>query len=231
MAAFIGEDPNGIWALTIYDGGPPGVGSLNGWSLRITTASCPVLPVELIQFESIRDGEDILLQWSTASETNNSGFEVQHKPIDNDGMWESLGFVAGAGTTIDEQSYRYRVRAPDPGIHRFRLKQIDVDGAFGYSEELEARVEVADTHVLGTPYPNPFSYSTAFTLAVADDQRVLVEVYDETGRRVGVVHDGLLTAHRPHEFRFEAGHLASGGYICRATGERFVASQFMILTK
>ena len=84
-------------------------------------------------------------------------------------------------------------------------------------------------HLLSAAYPNPFNSSSAFTLTVADNQHELVEVYDQTGRRVGLLHDGLLEAQTRHQFRFEAGHLASGVYIYCATGESFFESRAMLL--
>jgi subtilisin-like proprotein convertase family protein len=232
MAAFFGEDPNGIWTLEIFDGlDGPNTGTLNGWSLTITTARCTALPVELFAFEAGTEGDDVSLRWTTASETNNSGFEVQRKMDGEGASWESLGFVAGAGTTDKEQSYSYRATDLGPGMHRFRLKQIDLDGAYDYSPEVEAQIGVAGTHSLGTAYPNPFNPSTVFTLVVGDTQPVLVEVYDQTGKRVALLHEGLLEADTRHQFRIEAGQLASGVYIYRATGRSFADSRAALLMK
>src|SRR5690606_29042521 len=86
-------------------------------------------PVQLASFTATRDGEAVVLRWTTASETNNAGFEVQllensKSEIQN---WTTLAFVAGAGTTAEAQAYTYRAEGLAPGTHRFRLRQVDYD--------------------------------------------------------------------------------------------------------
>ncbi|MDX1440231.1 MAG: hypothetical protein R3284_10040, partial [Rubricoccaceae bacterium] len=83
------------------------------------------VPVELTSFDAQVSGDDVVLSWETASETNNAGFEVQLKQ-GND--WQVLGFVEGNGTTTEAQTYSYRAEDMDVGTHTFRLKQIDYDG-------------------------------------------------------------------------------------------------------
>ena len=119
------------------------------------------IPVELVSFDAVVNGTDVSLSWATVSETNNAGFEVQTLSGEN---WNALAFVQGNGTTTEAQTYRFTAEDNAVGTHTFRLKQIDFDGAFEYSDELEVAVETPGTHLLTSAYPNPFNPQSQFTL-------------------------------------------------------------------
>lgn len=186
------------------------------------------LPVELAAFEAVVDGSDVLLQWQTVSETDNAGFEIEHH---DGGTWQRLAFIDGHGTTLETQTYRHRVEALSPGAHRFRLKQVDQDGAFAYSPEAEVRIDLPSAYALTTPYPNPFNPQTSFSLTVARQQEVTVSVYDVLGRRVALLFAGVVAAGQPEALVFEAGSLPSGIYVIHAEGETFTATQPVTLAK
>jgi len=133
------------------------------------------LPVELVSFEAVLTGPDVVLIWRTATETNNAGFEVEFRRMAEE-SFTSFVFVEGNGTTTEVQEYVYRVRDLEPDTYTFRLKQIDFDGAFEYSTEVEATMTVPDSYYLSDAYPNPFNPSTQFSVAVAADQHVSVNV-------------------------------------------------------
>ena len=199
---------------------------------HITFCLGAVLPVELTSFETVIDGRDALLIWETASETNNAGFDVQHRYVDDaTAAFETLTFVEGHGTTELPQTYRYRVDDVAPGHHAFRLKQIDFDGTFEYSPEVEVAVGIPTAYHLSAAYPNPFNPETQFSLSVARAQQVQVTVYDVVGRRVAGLHDGIIEAQTTQAFRFEAGSLPSGLYLVWVVGERFLTSQTITLVK
>jgi hypothetical protein len=192
-----------------------------------------VLPVELTRFEARLDGQSVMLSWETASETNNAGFAVLHttNPKGEADQWLEALFVEGHGTTTEAQSYHYRLEGLNPGTHRFRLKQIDYDGTFAYSPEVEVTVELAEAYRLSAAYPNPFNPQASFTLAVRRAQKVRVAVYNLLGQRVAVLHEGVLPANETHRFVFEAGRLASGLYMIRAEGKQFAATRQVMLAK
>ncbi len=91
--------------------------------------------------------------------------------------------------------------------------------------------EAAEGFLLTAAYPNPFNPSTQFTLTVAREQPVRVEVYNLLGYRVALLHDGVLTAQERHTFTFEADNLPSGLYLIRAAGEQFTSTQRVTLLK
>lgn len=187
------------------------------------------LPVELVAFNAQADRNDVVLHWETASETNNAGFHVEHRYAGD--TFEAVAFVEGFGTTLEARSYRHRLAGLAPGRHVFRLKQVDYDGTFEYSPEVEVTVALPDAAALSPAYPNPFNPETRFTLVVATKQEATVAVYDMTGRRVATLHDGPLAADVPYGFTFDARDLPSGLYVVRATGQTFMTTTSALLVR
>ncbi len=186
------------------------------------------LPVDLVAFEATATDDEVLLYWHTASETNNAGFEVEHKSING---FSSVGFVPGHGTTLDAAEYKFSADGFAPGWHTFRLKQIDFDGTFAYSLEQQVFIDINGAFHFGAPYPNPFNPQTQFTLTLAREQHVKVSIYNLVGARVQVLVDGVLTAEQPHQFTLDGSALPSGIYIIQATGEHFKSARSVTLMK
>jgi|GEM_PF-5877871 len=182
-----------------------------------------VLPVTLTSFQTLQDGESVTLLWETASEQNNAGFEIQHQYAEE--LWQAIGFVPGAGTTDEIQTYSFSVDELIPGKHHFRLKQIDFDGAFEYSQERNVEIELSQRYVLSNAFPNPFNPQTAFTLSIAKTQDVRIELYDLTGRLIQTIHEGSLPANTSHTFIIDGSQLSSGVYLYRVTGDGFTSSK------
>lgn len=187
------------------------------------------LPVELVDFSSRVVEDQVVLTWETGSEWNNDGFEVQHVAIqaDRSDEWSVLDFVQGAGSTETSKSYSYEVSGLHPGLHRFRLKQIDSDGAFEYSDAIEATISVDGTHALAAIYPNPVTSRGTVTLTVGQDQTVRASLYDVVGREVLSVFDGRMKPDVAQSLNFDASSLAAGTYVFRAEGESFVVSRMI----
>ncbi|MEM1094705.1 MAG: T9SS type A sorting domain-containing protein [Bacteroidota bacterium] len=209
---------------------------------QTTSLDNVALPVELTRFEVVMDGDEATLVWETASETNNSGFDVEtffearsafaqasttfanaYVPDDGEedaafttraqGTWEKEGFVQGAGTKLEAQDYQHALGALDPGVYRFRLRQIDYDGGHEYSPEVEVTVEVPRELTLRPNYPNPFNPSTVMTFTVPEAGRTQLVVYDVIGRQVARVFDGEATPGQYYRLQFDGSGLASGVYI------------------
>ncbi len=195
------------------------------------------LPVELTSFTATRDGADVVLSWATASETSNAGFFVEQQAAaaeakeSEPAVWVQLGYVEGAGTTTEPRSYRYRATGLDPGAHRFRLKQIDFDGAFTYSAEVEVTVEMAERYVLEGAYPNPFNPEARFRFAVRESVPVRVGLYDALGREVRVLYAGTPAGSQMQEVRIDGRALTSGTYFVRLLGEGINAVKQITLLK
>lgn len=170
------------------------------------------IPVELTSFSSSVADQKITLSWSTATETNNRGFEVERK-LNNE--WVSAGFVAGKGTTQQISSYSFVddfSARPFTGTVSYRLKQIDLDGSFTYSNIVSNEVDfMPKEYALYQNYPNPFNPSTNVKFALPFESKVSVSIYNVTGERVEVLFNGNLTAGY-HELAFNGAGKATGIY-------------------
>ncbi len=190
-----------------------------------------VLPVELAAFEARADGPAVVLRWRTASETNNAGFAVEGRRADEAEPWRSFGFVEGAGTTSEARAYAFRVEDLAPGRYRFRLRQIDFDGAFTFGPEVAVAVTTPGRFFLSEVYPNPLNPQARFTLAVPRTQSVSASVYDLAGRRVRTLFDGVMAADEARTFVVDGAGLPSGVYVLRVLGETFTAARAMVVLK
>lgn len=194
-----------------------------------------LLPVELTRFDAVLDGRAAALHWATASETNNAGFEIQHRVVTNAeknaGTFEVLGFVDGHGTTLEEKTYAYQIDDLQPGRHVFRLKQIDFDGTFEFSAEVEVSVEMPEAYVLSDVYPNPFNPQARLDFAVKQSQEVTVSVYNLLGQQVLSLYRGTPAAGVTQSLVIDGHGLQSGMYLVRIQGEKFVDTRTFTLIK
>lgn len=187
------------------------------------------LPVELAGFSARLDGTDAVLTWRTLSETNNSGFEVQHRVGEE--AFEAVGFREGQGSTTAATSYRFRVDDLRPGPHDFRLKQIDVDGSTSPTDVVTVEVALDEAFAWTRVAPNPVAGTGTLSMQVRQRQEVTVELYDLLGRRVRTVHDGPLQSGRRHRLALDARGLAGGAYLLRADGKNFSDTQRVVIVK
>jgi predicted nucleotidyltransferase len=201
------------------------VSTFSEFALASDDASNP-LPVELSRLTATLEGNDAVLSWQTASETDNAGFEVERRSPS--GEWSRIGRVAGAGTTPEPQSYRFRDTALPYTADSltYRLRQVDLDGTNTLSEEITlTRAAVTDLELLGT-YPNPARTRATIRFAVparADGGEATLQLYDLLGRRVRqVLISG--TAGR-HEQQLNVSGLSSGLYFLRLVAGGEVRTQ------
>ena len=187
-----------------------------------------LLPVELASFAAVQNARDVVLTWRTASETNNAGFEVQHR---TDGPFRAVGFVEGVGTTSEPQQYRFRHADASAGTHAFRLKQVDVGGASSLSPVVTVTVQPSGTAAVSALQPNPSTGATTLSVAVSSSQRVRVDVYDVLGRRVRSVFDGTVPAGARRTLQVEGATLSSGVYLVRVAGDRFAQTRRWVVSE
>lgn len=139
------------------------------------------LPVELSSFNAVQLKGSVVLNWETATEKNNSGFTIERKG-END-SWRPVGFVSGYGTTTEKQSYSFTDQLVGTGKYSYRLKQMDLDGTFEYSQVVEVLLTPSDFKMYNN-YPNPFNPSTIITYDLPTDAFVTLKVYNTTGEQV-----------------------------------------------
>jgi hypothetical protein len=190
------------------------------------------VPVELTSFAaSVNDG-NVTLNWSTSTETNNQGFEVQRS---SDNQFTTIGFVDGSGTSTENHTYSYVDASVEAGTYTYRLKQIDYDGTSEYSQSVEVEVIAPDVFALEQNYPNPFNPSTMIKFSLAADSKVTLTVFDVLGQEVANLISGDLAA-GSHEINFNASNVNSGVYFYRidataVDGTNFTSVKKMTLTK
>jgi hypothetical protein len=184
-----------------------------------------LLPVELTSFDAVLDGTAAVLTWTTASETNNAGFAVQHR---TDGAFEQVGYRDGAGTTTEAQHYRFRLPDLSAGTHAFRLKQVDLDGSVEFSSPVTVTVR---TRTVSSLSPNPTAGTARLHLSVRRDQAVTVDLYDALGRHVRTVFDGAMASGRTRDIAVGGAALSSGVYLVRIAGERFVTTRRFVVVE
>lgn len=190
------------------------------------------IPVELTSFTSSVSINDVTLNWLTATETNNQGFQIERRNVQDESYddWNSFGFVTGNGTTTEPQSYSFADKNLEAGKYQYRLKQIDFDGTFEYSNKIEVEINVPLKFSLGQNYPNPFNPSTSIQYAIASRQFVTLKVYDVLGNEIAT----LVNEEKPagnYDVEFNASHMASGIYYYQLRAGEFVETKKMILMK
>ncbi len=187
------------------------------------------LPVELTGLDVVTADRSATLNWGTATEDNNAGFDVEYARAGSEFI--QAGFVDGNGSTTEVSEYSYTVEDLLPGKYNFRLKQIDFDGQFEYSDVVEANVSIPGKYILDNAYPNPFNPQTTVNFAVAEEQEVRYELYDATGRLVKTLFSGIVEASETQTLRIDASDLTSGIYIGVLIGQGFNTSQRLVLVK
>jgi hypothetical protein len=187
-----------------------------------------VVPVELTSFTASVTGTSINLNWSTASEINNSGFEVERKTANS--SWQKLGFVNGNGTTTEKQTYSYTDRNLTEGSYNYRLKQVDFNGEFEYSNVIEVLVVAPNKFELSQNYPNPFNPSTSISFTLPQAGNVKLSVYNLLGQEVQTLVNGFMETGL-HSVNFEAKNLNSGIYLYKLEANGINSVRKMTLLK
>ncbi|MCH6573842.1 MAG: T9SS type A sorting domain-containing protein [Bacteroidetes bacterium] len=185
------------------------------------------IPVELLSFTASVTRNTVTLNWTTATELNNLGFEIQRLSIEN--VWGKIVFVEGYGTTTETHNYSYVDANLTPGKYLYRLKQIDFDGQYEYSDVVEVEI-VPEQYTLYQNYPNPFNPSTNIEYSIPSESFVELKVYDVLGNEVASLVNEQQQA-GVYRADFTADNLPSGMYFARITANEFTQVVKMILLK
>lgn len=160
------------------------------------------------------NGNTVVLDWTTATETNNMGFDVEKS---SDGVsFSKIGFVKGSGTTTSSKTYQFKDEQPNDGKTYYRLRQIDLNGQFAYSQVIEIETSTVTDFVIYQNYPNPFNPSTTIKFNLPAAAQVNITVFDVMGSEVANILTKDL-AQGTHSVDFNASHLASGSYLYTIT--------------
>ena len=217
------------------------VAGASGVILKITDSA---LPVELTSLTASVAKNGVTLNWNTATETNNYGFEVEKTshpeqpratPLGSaegasKGEWTKIGFVEGNGTTNAPKSYSFNDKSAS-GKTSYRLKQIDRDGKFEYSQTVE--VTAANTpkaFALEQNYPNPFNPTTAISYQLSTNGFTSLIVYDAIGKEVSTLVNEVKEA-GTHSVQFDGARLSSGIYFAKLTSDSKTQMRKLVLMK
>ncbi len=186
------------------------------------------LPVELKSFSATGGQEGIKLTWSTATETNNKGFEVERS---SDGInYQAITFVNGAGNSVSAKTYDYFDKPERTGTYYYRLKQTDFDGSYSLSSVISADYTIAPAvFALEQNYPNPFNPVTMISYQLSMNSNVSLKVYDMLGNEAAVLVNGYKEAGN-HSVSFNASKLSSGIYFYKLTqGEKTITRKLVLM--
>ena len=186
------------------------------------------IPVELVSFTSAINKHSVSLNWMTATELNNSGFEIE-KSTDKVN-WNKLGFVNGNGTSTEIHNYSFVDQNPLIGTSYYRLKQIDYDGTSEYSSVVEVTYEGVSEFALEQNYPNPFNPTTMINYSIKEKANVELKVFDLLGSEIATLVNEEKTPGN-YIVYFDASKLSSGIYLYAIKAGSFVQTLKMLLMK
>ncbi len=197
---------------------------------KVTLPELTVLPVELTSFTAKSSSNQVSLTWTTATEINNSGFEIQKSTDGSE--FVSVGFIKGNGTTTEPKAYSFVDNHLNnvTGKLYYRLKQIDYNGAFNYSDIVEVVIDLPLEYSLNQNYPNPFNPSTKIKYSVPEQNLVSIVVYGVTGEEIATLVNEVKEAGN-YEIEFNALQLSSGVYFYRMTSGDFTSVKKLSVLK
>ena len=188
-----------------------------------------IIPVELTSFSASVAGSSVQLNWSTATELNNNGFEVQRKTDITD--WQTLAFINGSGTTTVPQSYSYVDNSVSPNTkYYYRLRQNDFDGSFSFSDVIEIEISSLKDYTLEQNYPNPFNPSTNISFTLPKSSYTKLTIYNQTGEVVTQLVNQQLEA-GSYIYNWNAEGKSSGIYFYELQADGYIQTKKMSLLK
>lgn len=199
------------------------------------------VPVELTSFTATPREKEVVLQWLTASEFNNYGFEVErmlnHESASTAGRWEKIAFLKGHGTSNESHTYSYvddlqaLIFVGSLSL-KYRLKQIDFDGTFKYHNEVAVTLgQRPDKIVLVQNYPNPFNPETTIAFTVPEDGNAILRIHNILGQEVRTMAKNDLKAGVTYTLKLDASSLPSGTYYYSLQSGSFIETKRMVLVR
>lgn len=191
------------------------------------------LPVELTSFIYELNKNNVTLRWTTSSELNNSGFEIQRMYLQNgiNSGWSTAGFVRGYGNSGIPTSYSFEDKNLNAGKYKYRLKQIDFNGLYEYFElQSEINISSPGKFSLLQNYPNPFNPNTLIKYILPQTEKVSVMIYNSAGKEIVTLENNIQNAGE-YTLNWDASELPGGIYFCRMETESFFRVIKMILLK
>ena len=193
-----------------------------------------LLPVEIASISAAAQEEGVLIEWSTSTEINNFGFDVERSsepPIAGASTWIKLVFVPGSGTSEIAHDYSYIDKRVAPGRYFYRIRQINRDGSSKYSDSVAAVVGNPKLNFsLEQNYPNPFNPTSTIEFVLPKKALARLEIFDLRGHKIATLLDAETEAGE-HRVSFDCGHLSSGVYLYRLSSGSLSETRKFVLLK
>lgn len=192
------------------------------------------LPVELISLTVINSGSAVILNWQTATEVNNYGFEVE-KIVDGNihastSNWKTIGFVKGHGSSNSPKEYSFIDSDQLSGVMKYRLKQIDNNGSFEYSDIVTVERNQLSKTELYQNYPNPFNPTTVINYTLSLDGMTKLSIFNILGQEIEVLINKQMRA-GSYSIPFDGSNLSSGVYVYKLQLNNQTQVRKMLLMK
>ncbi len=204
-------------------------GQLSIWTALIEDT----VPVELTNFSVRSVNKKIELTWNTSTEINNHGFIIERNKNNSDDKWIEVAFIKGMGTSTETHQYNFTDDPVKNGLYSYRLKQVDFNGKFQYSQEIEINFFVIDNFALFQNYPNPFNPSTVIRYQVAEPGLITLKVFDVLGKEITtLVNEEKPAGEYEVEYSVSSENItASGIYYYQLKAGNQIITKKMILIK
>lgn len=186
------------------------------------------LPVELTSFTAAASGSQVNLAWTTATEVNNYGFDIERS--NSNSNFEKIGFVKGNGNSNSTKNYSFTDKQNLSGKYNYRLKQIDNGGVSVYSKVIEASIGQPQKFDLSQNYPNPFNPTTTIEFSLPQKSEVNLSVINMLGQVVKEITSGTFEA-GTHSVQLNASDIASGVYMYKLQAGNFTSVKKLVLLK
>lgn len=185
------------------------------------------VPVELTSFTASTLNNNVYLKWTTASELNNKGFSVEKNAGNG---FNEIAFVNGNGTSAGGFTYQFTDENIQEGLFSYRLKQVDYNGAYEYSDIIQVEISKPHTFSISQNFPNPFNPSTEISYSIAETGKVSIKVIDVLGNLVNELVNEIQYAGK-HNVTFNGSDLSSGVYFCKIVSGNYSKTIKMNLLK
>lgn len=230
------NDPANISVVALRQASTTNIAQIDGIRVSDSWSQAP-LPVQLTSFTVGLFDNKVKLNWSTATEVSNFGFEIERNIVGtklalSEKGWEKIGFIQGHGNSNSPKDYTFVDANPPTGKVQYRLKQIDYDGTFEYSNIVEVNVDIPNALVLEQNYPNPFNPETNISYKIPNESFVTLKIYDILGNEVAtLVNEYQKPGTYNAKFRVQNSELSSGVYFYKLQAGDFIQVRKMSLMK
>jgi hypothetical protein len=218
---------NGVYSYGPGSSFPSASANSDNYFVDVVFSNIGTLPVTLLSFSATPKDNHVILRWSTASEINNLGFELQ-RSIDGNNGWSAIAFVNGAGNSDNTLKYAYTDEKLSARRYYYRLKQIDIDQRFAYSAIVSAVLDGKEAFDLQQNFPNPYRGETIIRFTLPQKTTVNLSIFDMNGRLVKVLVSGSKDS-GTHAVTLHSGVLTSGLYYYKLQAGEFSALKKMIV--